>query len=127
MAGPTPSPTSGDLQVTKECSEYKGLAGDFCTITSSNLKAIKVGSRIVYLQPADVGTPAGSDVVLDPPGPGNNTAFGHCSLDPAIELCTFSGGTGKFTGFQARADVSADSADATVWHWAGTYSLSPRD
>jgi hypothetical protein len=26
---------SGDLDVTKECSEYKGRAGDFCTITSS--------------------------------------------------------------------------------------------
>jgi hypothetical protein len=34
-------PRSGDLHVTKECSEYKGLAGDFCTITSSNLEEIE--------------------------------------------------------------------------------------
>ena len=34
---------SGDLEVTKECSEYKGEAGDFCTITSSNLEEIEVG------------------------------------------------------------------------------------
>ena len=53
-------------------------AGSFCTITSSSLAAIPVGSRIIYLQPADLFTPAGSDVVLDTPGPGNNTAFGNC-------------------------------------------------
>ena len=40
-------------------------------------------------------------------------------------MVTLSGGTGKFTGFQARADVSADSAG--LWHWEGTYSFSPSD
>ena len=46
-----------------------------------------------------------SDVVLDLPGPGNNTAFGHCHLNLAtgIGLCTFSGGTGKFTQFHVPA------------------------
>ena len=39
------SPRSGDLHVTKECSEFNGTAGTFCTITSSNLEAIEVGSR----------------------------------------------------------------------------------
>ena len=126
MAGLTPSPTSGDLQVTKECSEYKGLAGDFCTITSSNVEAIEVGSKVVYASAAGAAS-LDSDISLDA-GPGN-TAAGHVALDLAkgSGLITFSGGTGKFTGFQARADVSVDSADATVWHWAGTYSLSPRD
>ena len=33
------SPLSG-LHVTKECSAYTGAAGDFCTITSSDLAAI---------------------------------------------------------------------------------------
>src|SRR5439155_7679609 len=93
------SPRSGDLHVTKECSGYTGGAGSFCTITSSNVKAIEVGSRIVYLQPANLFTSSGSDVVLDPPGPGNNKAFGHCSL--FLGVCTFSGGTGKFTWFDA--------------------------
>ncbi|MGZ4391588.1 MAG: hypothetical protein ACXVRK_05635, partial [Gaiellaceae bacterium] len=73
------SPRSGALSVTKECSGYTGFAGSFCTITSSSLAAIPVGSRINYLQPADLFTPAGSDVVLDTPGPGNNEAFGNCS------------------------------------------------
>ena len=39
------SPRSGDLHVTKDCSEDTGLPGAFCTITSSNLAAIEVGSN----------------------------------------------------------------------------------
>jgi hypothetical protein len=45
-----PMPRGGDLYVTKECSEYKGLAGDFCTITSSNLEEIVVGSKVWQAQ-----------------------------------------------------------------------------
>jgi hypothetical protein len=115
---------SGDLHVTKECSAYKGLAGDFCTITSSNLEEIEVGSRVVYAKAAGAGS-LDTDVVLDA-GPGN-TAAGHVVLDLAAGsgVATFSGGTGKFTGFQARVDVSADSTG--LWHWEGTYSFSPSD
>ena len=113
---------SGDLHVTKECSAYKGLAGDFCTITSSNLEEIEVGSRVVYAQAAGDGS-LDTDVVLDA-GSGN-TAAGHVKLDLAMKsgVATFSGGTGKFTGFQARVDVSTDSTG--LWHWDGTYSFSP--
>jgi hypothetical protein len=118
------SPRTGALHVTKECSGYTGLAGSFCTITSSNLGAIEVGSRILYLQPADLFTPAGSDVVLDPPGPANNAAFGNCSLN--LGECTFWGGTGKFTWFHADVVVTLDSATG-LWHWEGTYSFSPSD
>ncbi len=112
---------SGDLHVTKECSAYTGLAGQFCTITSSNLEAIEVGSRVVYAQAAGAGS-LDSDIVLEA-GPGN-TAAGHVVLDLAAGsgVVTFSGGTGKFTGFQARVDVSADSTG--LWHWEGTYSFS---
>ena len=35
----------GDLHVTKECSEYFGAAGDWCTVTVSNLRRLPVGSR----------------------------------------------------------------------------------
>lgn len=115
------SPRSGELQVKKECSEFASRA--FCTITSSNVKAIEAGSRVIYLQPAQVGTPAGSDVVLDPPGPGNNKAFGHCSL--ALGVCTFSGGTGKFTGFKASVNVSY--LGGYDFAWDGTYSFNPGD
>jgi hypothetical protein len=75
------------------------------------------------LQPEQVGTPSGSDVVLDLTGPGNNKAFGNCSL--SVGVCTFSGGTGKFTWFQARVDVSFNPDDG-LWYWEGTYSFSPQ-
>ena len=42
-------PRSGALHVTKECSDYHGEVGQFCTITSSNVEAIKPGMRVVYL------------------------------------------------------------------------------
>jgi len=118
------SPRNGELHVTKECSGFDGAPGSFCTIKSSNLKAIEVESTILYLQPEQLFTPLGSDVVLDPPGPGNNKAFGHCSL--ALGVCAFSGGTGKFTGFHATVDVSHND-DYSLWYWEGTYSFSNQD
>ena len=116
------------LHVTKECSEYSGAAGGFCTITSSNLARIKVGSRVYYDQPA--GIPAGlldSNVVLDA-GNGNR-AVGRCTLDltTGLGLCTFSDGIGRFAGFNARVQVSAPSAEGEDWRWEGTYSFSPLD
>ena len=124
-------PRSGELHVTKECSAWAGRAGDVCTITSSNLKEIEVGSRVIYARAADfLSSPPSldSDVVLDPPGPGNNVAFGHCHLNllTGRGLCTFSGGTGKFTHFDGRADVTPPE-DGVNWGWTGTYSFSPRD
>jgi hypothetical protein len=117
-------PRSGALHVTKNCSQYTRLAGGFCTITSSNLDQIEVGSKVIYAV-ASGATVLESDVVLDPPGPGNNTANGHCHLDLAsgVGLCTFSGGTGKFTHFEATANVSA--LGNKNWAWNGTYSFDP--
>ena|SRR5688500_19472108 len=57
---------SGELHVTKECSKYTFLAGSFCTITSSNVEAIEVGSRVVYAQAAGPAS-LDSDIVLDLP------------------------------------------------------------
>jgi hypothetical protein len=118
------SPRSGALHATKECSEYTYLAGSFCTFTSSNLKALSVGSRIVYLSAAGA-TSLNTDVVLDA-GPGNK-AFGHCLLVFAHlpGECTFRGGTGKFTWFHA--DVVVSTLDGINWQWEGSYSFSPRD
>jgi hypothetical protein len=111
------------LHVLKECSAYTRLAGSYCTITSSNLKAIKVGSRVIYAKAAGA-TSLDSDVILDPPGPGNNTAFGHVVLDLVTGggLVTFSGGTGKFKHFHASAAVSHLSGPN--WAWNGTYSFN---
>ena len=115
---------NGQLHVTKECSHYTGAAGSFCTITSSNLPEIKVGSKVIYDQAA--GIPAGvldSNVVLD--AGNSNRAVGRCTLDLSngLGLCAFSDGTGQFTGFSARVDVSPPT-DGLNWHWEGTYSFS---
>jgi len=118
--------TIGELHVTKDCSAYTGAAGGSCTITSSNLAAIKAGSKIFYVQAA--GTPPGmldSNVILDA-GTGNR-AIGHCTFDLGTNrgLCTFSGGTGQFTGFRARLDVALASGSTTSYSLDGTYSFSP--
>jgi hypothetical protein len=117
---------SGALHVTKDCSAYTLLAGSYCTITSSNLKQIEVGSRVVYATAAGA-TSLDSDLVLDLPGPGNNTAFGHVvlSLVTGTGVVTFSGGTGKFKKFHASVAVSP--LGGFDWAWDGTYSFSPRD
>lgn len=113
-----------ELHMTKECSEHTGAAGDFCTITSSNLRRIPVGARLYYTQAA--GIVAGlvdSNVVLDA-GNGNR-AVGRCTLDQmtSIGLCTFSDGIGTLNGFHARLDVDCTS-DCRM---DGRYSFRRRD
>ena len=128
ISGGTPasasSARSGELHVTKECSQYTGLAGSFCTFTKSNFSAIKVGSKVFYDQPD--GIPSGlldSNVVLDA-GSGNR-AVGRCTVDDQtnLGLCTFSDGTGEFVGFHARVKVDCTS----VCRWDGTYRFSSED
>jgi len=107
--------------ITKECSQYTGSAGSFCTITSSSLPFIRYGAIVFYDQAA--GIPAGlldSNVVLDA-GHGNR-ALGRCTLDlqNGLGLCTFSDGTGDLAGFHARFDVTPPT-DGLNWHWEGTY------
>ena len=113
------SPRSGALHVTKECSEYHGLAGQFCTITSSNIPQIKRGMRVVYLQPLGQNG-LDSDIVLSR-GHGS-AAFGHVVLNATTRRVTFSGGTGAFASFRADVEVSADAHG--VWYWDGTYSFT---
>jgi hypothetical protein len=52
------------LHLTKECTEYFGNAGDWCTITISNLRRIPVDSRILYSQAMGVHCP-GDGIVCD--------------------------------------------------------------
>lgn len=121
----TATPRSGALHVTKECSEYTGAAGSFCTITSSNLKAIRVGSKVVYTDAAGA-TGLDSDLVLDA-GPGmSSLASGHVTLLWATLSGTvdFSGGTGRFRGFEAHVIVTYNPI-TNLWYWDGTYSFGP--
>jgi hypothetical protein len=117
------SERSRQLRVTKECSHYTGAAGSFCSITSSNVPEIKVGSKVFYDQAG--GIPTGmldSNVILDA-GNGDK-AIGRCTLDfaAASGLCTFTDGLGRLAGFHARVDVS--SLGGADWAWRGTYGFS---
>jgi len=122
--GVAASPRSGDLHVTKECGDYDGLAGQFCTFQSSNIKAIERGDRIVYAEDAGPGSLDTDVVIVGGPG---NIATGHCTLVFASlpGRCTFYGGTGMFTHFRASVAVSVD--EYGTWHWEGTYSFRPQD
>ncbi len=113
------APRNGALHVTKECSDYSGLAGGHCTITASNLPAIGVGSKVFYLE-APGATGLDSDLVLYA-GPGN-AALGHVTLSFTTfsgEI-TFVGGTGSFRRFHAHVVVTLDTK-TNLWHWDGTY------
>ena len=51
------------FHATKDCSGFTGLVGAYCTIRSSNVKALKVGSKIFYFQVAGK-TALDSDTVI---------------------------------------------------------------
>jgi hypothetical protein len=126
LAPASASPRTGALHITKECSEFTGAAGSFCTITSSNLTMIPTGSQVIYLEAANfvIGL-LNTDIVLDT-GDGNK-AFGHVVLHLATGTgtVTFNGGTGKFEDFHARAAVYP--LGSPNWAWEGTYHFSPDD
>lgn len=120
------APRTGAVHMTKNCASYSGTAGGYCTITSSSLGEIEVGSKVVYAS-ALVDGKLDSDLILELPGPGHNVAFGHVVLDLAQQRgqVTFAGGTGKFTHFQASFDVTPLTADLVNWNWDGPYSFRP--
>jgi hypothetical protein len=95
------APRSGILHLTKECSQYTGEAGSFCTITSSNLKAILVGTKDVGLGAVGADGSVDFDIVFETRGA--NAAFGHATICGPCEVgtVTFDGGTGEFKKFHA--------------------------
>lgn len=115
------SPRTGALHVSKECSQYRGAAGDFCTITASNIDAIQVGARVIYALPLNADGSLDSDVVVTD-GRGSKL-FGHVTLNATTMIITFSGGTGRFSHFSGSADVTVADAGTLneLWHWDGQY------
>src|SRR5689334_24659320 len=93
------APRSGILHLTKECSQYTGEVGSFCTITSSNLNAFPVGTRDVGLGAVGADGSVDFDLVFE--ARGDNAAFGHATICGTCEVgtVTFSGGTGQFKKF----------------------------
>jgi hypothetical protein len=96
----------------------QGQIGDYCTVTSSNVAAIPVGTMIFYAQAAGQES-LDSDVILYA-GRGK-TATGHCELEFATGLgrCRLFGGTRTLDGIRARVDVSY--LGGYDWAWDGTY------
>jgi hypothetical protein len=127
LLGPASVSASGgrSLHVRKDCSQFTGLPGSFCTVTASNVAAIPVGSKVFYDQAA--GIPAGlldSNIVLDA-GNGNR-AVGRCTLDLAtgLALCLFFDGTGDLAGFHARINGSPGVPPDSSYHWDGRYGFA---
>jgi hypothetical protein len=111
------------FHATKDCSGFTGLVGAYCTIRSSNVKALKVGSKIFYVQEAGK-TALDSDTVIYVKR--GSVATGHCYLGHAsgVGLCTMSDGTGTLAGFRLQVRVRASSSIPKLWHWDGTYSFN---
>jgi hypothetical protein len=106
------------FHLTKECGEYTGAVGSFCTITSSNVGTIQPGMKVVYLQAMAADGSLDSDIVLE--GSPYGMAVGHVVLDGTTMRVTISGGSGVFAGVLVQATVSVDKKG--IWHWDGTYS-----
>ncbi|MFI5257700.1 MAG: hypothetical protein ACHQRK_10620 [Gemmatimonadales bacterium] len=118
------SARSGGFTVRKDCQGYNGRAGETCLIVESSLKEVPKGSIVTYRSGAVDGF-LDSDVIVDPPRPGNNVAFGHCSLSliTGVGECHFLGGTGKFTHFHGSVAVSP--LGGNIFAWNGTYGFAP--
>jgi hypothetical protein len=122
---------NGSLHLIKTCPAYleaHGAAGSFCTISSSNVPQIPVGTTVYYDQaagaPVGTGVPTGfldSNVLLYV-SPGD-WAVGRCTIDWSTftGLCTFSNGVGPLAGFRAR--IEASPAGGVDFHWDGTYNV----
>jgi hypothetical protein len=111
---------SGTLHLTKECSEYTGEAGSFCTIASSNLDAIPVGSKVVYAEGATATGGLDTDIVVKTPD--GDTVYGHVVLDGATQngTVTLAGGTGELATL--KADLVVAPLAEPSYSWDGPYS-----
>lgn len=114
------SGVDGTLHVKKECSEYSGKAGAFCTIVSSNCDAIPTGSKIVYKEGVTATGGLDTDLVIKTPN--GDTAYGHVVLDGATETgkVTLAGGTGQLA--KLAGDLAVAPLDPPNYSWDGPYS-----
>ena len=116
----TGAPRSGTLHVTKECSQYTGEPGSFCTIASSNFDAIPIGSKVVYAAALTAAGGLDSDIVVNTPT--GDAAYGHVVLDGATQSGTvkLAGGTGQLA--QLAADLVVAPLTEPTYRWDGPYS-----
>ena len=114
------TPQSGTLHLEKECSEYTGEAGSFCTISSSNFDAIPIGSKVVYAEAATADGGLDTDIVVSTPN--GDSAHGHVVLDGATQTgtVTLDGGTGELASLAA--DLVVAPLAEPSYSWDGPYS-----
>ncbi len=115
------SRAGGELHMTKECSEYTGQPGSFCTLTASNIDGIPVGCRVVYESAAGEKTIESNVTLMFGD---EKLVFGHVLFDFTSNTgtLTLTGGTGAFTGLHADAVVTSDGGAEA--HWDGTYTIA---
>jgi hypothetical protein len=114
--------TAYPVHLLKDCHTYNGVAPTYCTIATSDLDAIPVGTKVWYLGPVLTNDYfLSSDVRLDDER--GSTATGYCIFatkgTPQTGKCAFWEGTGGLTGFHAILEVTVDAEG--LWHWDGTY------
>jgi hypothetical protein len=116
----TSAPRDGTLHLTKECSEYTGEAGSFCTVASSNFDGIPIGSKVVYAEAATAAGGLDTDIVVNTPG--GDTIRGHVVLDGPTQTgsVTLSGGTGGLA--RLKADLVVGPLEAPTYSWDGQYT-----
>jgi hypothetical protein len=112
------------FSLSQNCDEWTSGVPSFCTVTESNVPALKKGTRVLYYVPVNNKIEFSSNNVVLDDGAGN-TALGNCIVDydASKGMCAFYAGNGSLLSFTAIAEVSVD--DNQVWHWNGSYRISP--
>jgi hypothetical protein len=116
--------TRHTLTIVKNCSgTMTGEAGEYCTVTSSNVPGIPKGTRVVYSGPV-IGSSVFLSSTVTIKASTTDTATGYCMVDlhTGVGMCTFWKGTGKLAGFHAV--IHGSSASPTAYHWDGFYYSS---
>lgn len=115
-APPAASPT--EFHLDKTC-----VAGQGCTVVSSDLPAFPKGTHLAYTQIGDGSTKVKKVTATVE----NGTASGECDFNQVAPLrakCKILTGTGDLAGLHLLADVTVTGnpqEPGAVWHWAGTY------
>ena len=116
----TSATRTGTMHVTKECSEYTGEAGSFCTVASSDFDGIPVGSKVVYAEAATASGGLDTDIVVTTPD--GDSINGYVVLDGSTQTGTvsLSGGTGELATLTA--DLVVAPLGEPNYSWDGSYS-----
>jgi hypothetical protein len=115
----TTVPRTGTLHIEKECSEFTGEAGSFCTIVTSNFEAIPIGSKVVYQEAVTADGSLDSDIVVNTPDGG--AVNGHVVVDGAGNgTVTLSGGGGELS--ELKAELTVAPLDEPNFTWDGSYT-----